>query len=90
VEPENWLAYFREDIALNLHHWNWHIDFPFIDAKDKFGNDVKMNKDRRGELFLYMHHQVIARYFLSLILKESKQTNKILPIVQIQLREIEQ
>jgi tyrosinase len=26
------------------------------------GNDQLVNKDRRGELFYYMHEQIIARY----------------------------
>jgi tyrosinase len=60
VEPEHWLAYFREDIALNLHHWHWHILFPFADIKDNNGGSL-LDRDRRGELFFYMHHQIIAR-----------------------------
>lgn len=49
----NRLWYFREDIGLNLHHWHWHLVFP-TDAVDE--NIVR--KDRRGELFYYMHQQV--------------------------------
>ncbi|GLH09004.1 Phenoloxidase subunit 1 [Gryllus bimaculatus] len=25
LEPEHRVAYFREDIGVNLHHWNWHV-----------------------------------------------------------------
>ncbi|XP_075983485.1 prophenoloxidase 2 [Anticarsia gemmatalis] len=57
LEPEQRVAYFREDIGINLHHWHWHLVYPF-DSSDR--NIV--NKDRRGELFYYMHQQIIARY----------------------------
>ncbi|XP_013143797.1 PREDICTED: phenoloxidase subunit 1-like [Papilio polytes] len=56
-EPEQRVAYFREDIGINLHHWHWHLVYPF-DAADR----SVVNKDRRGELFYYMHQQIIARY----------------------------
>nr|ACC69184.1 pro-phenol oxidase [Bombyx mandarina] len=57
TEPEQRVAYFREDIGINLHHWHWHLVYPF-DAADR----AIVNKDRRGELFYYMHQQIIARY----------------------------
>ncbi|CAH2052547.1 unnamed protein product, partial [Iphiclides podalirius] len=56
-EPEQRVAYFREDIGINLHHWHWHLVYPF-DSADR----AVVNKDRRGELFYYMHQQIIARY----------------------------
>ncbi|CAH2052543.1 unnamed protein product, partial [Iphiclides podalirius] len=56
-EPEQRVAYFREDLGINLHHWHWHLVYPF-DAADR----AVVNKDRRGELFYYMHQQIIARY----------------------------
>ncbi|KAF2893372.1 hypothetical protein ILUMI_12800 [Ignelater luminosus] len=56
LEDEHRLAYFREDLGINLHHWHWHLVYPF-DA------DIRIvQKDRRGELFYYMHQQIIARY----------------------------
>lgn len=42
---------------MNLHHWHWHLVFP-TDAQ----NINIVRKDRRGELFYYMHQQIIARY----------------------------
>lgn len=57
AEPEQRLAYFREDIGVNLHHWHWHLVYPFE------GSAALVNKDRRGELFYYMHQQIIARYY---------------------------
>ncbi|CAB3222263.1 unnamed protein product [Arctia plantaginis] len=56
-EPEQRVAYFREDIGVNLHHWHWHLVYP-----NKASDNNVVNKDRRGELFYYMHQQIIARY----------------------------
>lgn len=55
-EIEQRLAYWREDIGLNLHHWHWHLVYP------QEGPLEVVDKDRRGELFYYMHRQVVARY----------------------------
>lgn len=49
-------AYFREDIGLNLLYWQWNVRYPFD------GRNAIVNKDRRGELFYYFHHQILARY----------------------------
>lgn len=56
LEEEHRLAYFREDLGVNLHHWHWHLVYPFEGRRDVVA------KDRRGELFYYMHQQIIARY----------------------------
>ena len=50
------LAYWREDYDLNDHHNHWHDVFPTI------GVDGKRVIKRQGELFLYMHSQMLARY----------------------------
>jgi hypothetical protein len=55
-EPEQRVAYFREDIGVNSHHWHWHLVYPGS------GERSVVQKDRRGELFYYMHSQIIARY----------------------------
>ncbi|EDS34231.1 phenoloxidase subunit 1 [Culex quinquefasciatus] len=55
-EEEQRMAYFREDIGVNMHHWHWHLVYPGD------GPDSVVKKDRRGELFFYMHSQLIARY----------------------------
>ncbi|KAL0818173.1 hypothetical protein ABMA28_008687 [Loxostege sticticalis] len=59
LEEEHRLAYFREDLGINLHHWHWHLVYPF---RATHGNRTIVAKDRRGELFFYMHQQIIARY----------------------------
>ncbi|KAE8573029.1 Putative prophenoloxidase [Halyomorpha halys] len=56
LEIEHRVAYFREDVGINLHHWHWHLVYPFD------GPRSVVNKDRRGELFYYMHQQIMARY----------------------------
>ncbi|CAH1733225.1 phenoloxidase 1-like [Aphis gossypii] len=56
LDFEHRISYFREDIGINLHHWHWHLVYPFE------GPMSIVNKDRRGELFYYMHQQIIARY----------------------------
>lgn len=56
LEEEHRLAYFREDLGINLHHWHWHLVYPFNGPREL------VNKNRRGELFYYMHQQIMARY----------------------------
>lgn len=52
-EDEHKLWYFREDIGINLHHWHWHLVYPY----EAF-SPLLVAKHRRGELFYYMHEQV--------------------------------
>jgi hypothetical protein len=58
LEFEHKLWYFREDPGVNLHHWHWHLVYPFESQR----NRAIVDKDRRGELFYYMHQQMVARY----------------------------
>lgn len=57
LEEEHRVAYWREDIGANLHHWHWHLVYPF-----ESNNRAIVDKNRRGELFYYMHEQIQARY----------------------------
>nr|CAR94711.1 hemocyanin subunit 1 precursor [Xibalbanus tulumensis] len=57
--PEQHVAYFGEDLGLNSHHSHWHMDFPFW-WKKAYGTE----KDRKGELFFYSHHELTTRYDL--------------------------
>lgn len=56
---EQRLWYFREDILVNSHHFHWHVVFPGCTPVDPTAPGYR---DRRGELFYYMHHSLIARY----------------------------
>jgi hypothetical protein len=51
------LFFFREDIAANDHHGHWHLVYR---AQAAHAGDPE--KDRQGELFVYMHQQMLARY----------------------------
>lgn len=55
IGEEAKMNYFREDIAINQHHYHWHIIYPFT------GPDNVVKKDRRGELFYFMHNQTLRR-----------------------------
>lgn len=56
LDEEHRVAYFREDLGINLHHWHWHLVYPFN------GPRAVVDKDRRGELFYFMHQQLVGRY----------------------------
>lgn len=60
--PELRLAWYREDPKLNEHHEHWHIVYDVLGVPSP-GNPIGGQiKDRQGELFLYMHRQMVARY----------------------------
>merc|ERR1712198_786670 len=54
---EQRVAYFGEDIGMNVHHVTWHMDLPFW-WTDNYGKHL----DRKGELFFWAHHQLSARF----------------------------
>lgn len=57
--PEQVLSYFTEDVGLNAWYFYFHIDYPFwIDSKDS------IFKNRRGEVYLHTHAQLLARYYI--------------------------
>ncbi|GFQ77076.1 hemocyanin B chain [Trichonephila clavata] len=58
MDPEYNLAYYREDVGINAHHWHWHLVYPATWRPEVIGSI----KDRKGELFFYMHQQMCARY----------------------------
>jgi len=60
AEPtEDSLNFWREDPLLNEHHDHWHDVYPATGAP---GSDPPKLADRQGELFIYMHQQMLARY----------------------------
>jgi len=54
---EQHVAYFGEDIGMNVHHVTWHMDYPFW-WDDAYGYHL----DRKGELFFWAHHQLTVRF----------------------------
>jgi tyrosinase len=59
---ETLLGWFREDPKINEHHEHWHVVYPYGGIPDPTDPTIKHTKDRQGELFLYMHQQMLARY----------------------------
>nr|Q95P07.1 RecName: Full=Hemocyanin subunit D; Flags: Precursor [Scutigera coleoptrata]CAC69247.1 hemocyanin subunit D [Scutigera coleoptrata] len=57
LDPNQELLYFLEDLGMNSHHHHWHVIHPAIWLPKHGGV-----KDRKGELFFYMHKQMVARY----------------------------
>ncbi|XP_071543965.1 phenoloxidase 3-like [Panulirus ornatus] len=53
IKPEHRVSYWREDYGFNSHHWHWHVVFP---------TGLGGTFDRKGEIFFYMHQQMLARY----------------------------
>ena len=62
----NLLSYFREDYGLNDHHFHWHLLYPYTGITND-GKTFQRVIERQGELFLYMHTQMIARYNAELL-----------------------
>lgn len=54
------LKYFTEDIGLNTFYYNFHLDYPFWMTDEVYGLSI----DRRGELYIHLHRQLLARYNL--------------------------
>jgi|SRR5215213_1979218 len=61
--PEANLDYFREDTAVNEHHQRWHVVYPGAGHPNPANpSGPNITKNRQGELFWYMHQQMLARY----------------------------
>ncbi|MFL5352980.1 tyrosinase family protein [Archangium sp.] len=59
---EVWLDYFREDTGLNDHVDTWHVKHPAAGYPDPTQPQRRLLQERRGELFWYVHQQLLARY----------------------------
>lgn len=60
IGTEAQLDWFREDPWANSHHEHWHVVYPNRGIPNAAG--MPTLKDRQGELFFYMHQQMLARY----------------------------
>lgn len=60
TNTESKLSYFMEDIGLNTYYYYFHMDHPFWMT----GNNYMTTNDRRGEVYLFKHQQILARYYL--------------------------
>lgn len=54
------LSYFHEDIGLNSFYFYFNLDYPFWMGGEEYG----LHEDRRGELFFFLHQQILARYYM--------------------------
>ncbi|XP_037828029.1 larval serum protein 2 [Lucilia sericata] len=61
VNYDHNLAYFLEDIGFNAFYYYYNIDYPHW-ANGPVGHEL--HKDRRGEFYLFLHWQLLARYYL--------------------------
>ena len=61
---EAMLAWWREDPEANEHHDHWHAVYPTVGIAAPTAEDPQRSRlqDRQGELFFYMHQQMLARY----------------------------
>jgi hypothetical protein len=57
---ENKISYFTEDIGLNTYYYYFHADYPFWMT----GKHYDKVRERRGEQYLFVHQQLLARYYL--------------------------
>lgn len=60
MNTEQKVSYFTEDIGINAWYYYFQIEFPYWLG----GKEFNMYKDRRGELYLFHHQQLLARYYL--------------------------
>ena len=57
---ESALSYFTEDVGLNAYWYYLNMDYAFFLDGKTFG----LNKDRRGEYWLYTVRQLLSRYYM--------------------------
>ncbi|XP_034232809.1 phenoloxidase 2-like [Thrips palmi] len=57
ADKESPLWYFREDPNYNVFHWKWHARYPM-----GYDDPQYVDLPRRGELFVHLHRQIVARY----------------------------
>ena len=60
--PSDHLEWYREDPFANEHHSHWHVVYPIAGLPDPANPRQRIFKDRQGEIFFYMHQQMLARY----------------------------
>lgn len=74
-------SYFTGDIGLSSFYYNFHLDYPFWMTDDVYG----LNNDRKGELYIYVHSQLLARYNLE---RASNKLCEVTPFNPTQILEV--
>lgn len=59
INKDSVISYFTEDIGLNAYFYYLNLDY----SKMLSGKEFNLDKDRRGEWFLYNIQQLLARYY---------------------------
>ncbi|XP_055856124.1 larval serum protein 1 gamma chain-like [Episyrphus balteatus] len=59
MNEDSLMSYFTEDIGLNAWFYYMNLDY----SKMLSGKEFNLDKDRRGELFIYNIQQLLARYY---------------------------
>lgn len=60
LNPEQSLSYFTEDIGLNAFYFYYNLFYPSWMNQEEFN----VKNVQQGEQFLYVHQQLLARYYL--------------------------
>lgn len=60
MNREQKLTYYTEDVGLNGFYYNVNLDYPHWMHSKEYG----FQNDRRGEIFLILHLQMVNRYYL--------------------------
>lgn len=60
LHPEQSLSYYLEDVGINSFYYYFNLYYPFwLD-----GEEFRLKYDNRGEQFIYIYQQILARYYL--------------------------
>jgi len=60
-DPESLMNYFREDPMVSAHHFHWHMKMSNRQVP-AWHPAHGLNMDRRGEMFYFMHKQMVNRF----------------------------
>nr|SMH67860.1 HcB [Scolopendra dehaani] len=66
-DPYSRLGYFLNDIAMNSHHYHWHVQNSLIWKNRTYPSVANLLKERIGAAFAYMHHEMVNRFDAELL-----------------------
>ncbi|XP_066253543.1 allergen Cr-PI-like [Euwallacea similis] len=61
LHPEQSLSYYLEDVGINSFYYTYYLYYPFWMSGTKYEG---IGKDRRGELYYFIHQQLWSRFYL--------------------------
>ncbi|KAL4709732.1 hypothetical protein ACJJTC_005535 [Scirpophaga incertulas] len=74
LSPNDQVSYFTEDIDINTYMYYLHMNYPYWMTDEVYS----VNKERRGEVYMYAQMQLLARYELERL---SKNMCSVKPVV---------